>query len=262
MINSFYEYEADKNDYFWMWQFTKNYTQPHFHKSLEVIYCVQGSMTVFIDKQHYILQKDDICFIPSYIVHSNKFIDNDNIIHSFVFAHNFFHDFEKTFPQKTLPYLLLNRTENQSVYNDLSEIFAICEAHNYSGDAIPFMQRQLLINALLLKLSNIYPLVPVTQAKEQHSVIEILTFINQNYKENLSLSLIAEQFHYSPKYFSFFFKKNVGCNLTEYVNTIRMKNIFLQMENPANKKSITTLAFENGFNSLATFYRALKQYKK
>lgn len=65
MEKTFYEFDADKNDYFWTWSFTKNYTPPHFHKSLELIYCVKGSMKVFINKRYYTLKENQMCFIPS-----------------------------------------------------------------------------------------------------------------------------------------------------------------------------------------------------
>ena len=262
MEKTFYEFDADRNDYFWTWHFTKNYTPPHFHKSLELIYCVKGSMKVFINKRYYTLKENQMCFIPSYTVHSNQYIDDENTIHSFLFAHNFFHDFEKSFPQKNLPFLLLKTESNPSFYNMLMEIFSIYLSYNCNGNQIPFLQRQALINNLLLKLTQTYRLVPATEIKENHTIIEILKFLNQNYKEELSLPIMAKHFHYSPKYFSELFKQNVGCNFTEYLHNIRIKNILLQLEDPDNKQSITSLALENGFNSLATFYRVLKQYNQ
>lgn len=261
MESIYYEYEADKNDYFWTWQLTQNHTPPHFHKALELIYCVKGSISLFVEKQYYTLKENDMCFIPSYIIHSNGYadVDNENIIHSFLFAHNFFHDFEKTFPQKTLPVLLLNSTQNQNFYKDLMRMYDVYRSYGYRGDNIPFLQRQALINELLLKLTQIYPLVETSQLKENQAIIDILKFIEQNYKSNLSLPVIAKKFNYSPKYFSAFFKTHVGCTLTDYLHNIRIKNILSQMESPTNKQTITALALENGFNSLATFYRVLKQ---
>ena len=133
MKNIFYEHEADINDYFWTWRLHQNYTAPHFHKALELIYCVKGSMSIFIDKQHFVLQENDICFFPSYTIHSNRALDEDNVIHSFLFAHNFFHDFEKTFPQKSLPVLLLDKAQNQVFYNDLMHMFDIYGAMKTSS---------------------------------------------------------------------------------------------------------------------------------
>ena len=262
MKTTFYEFDADKNDYFWTWHFTKNYTTPHFHKSLELIYCVKGSTRIFINENYYTLKENQMCFVPSYAIHSNRYIDEDNVIHSFLFAHNFFHDFEKTFPQKQLPFLLLKTEENLVFYQDLMKIFDIYSSYNYNGNNIPFLQRQSLINDLLLKLSQTYRLVSASDLKKNHNVIEILKYINLNYKEELSLSILAKQFHYSQKYFSNLFIRSVGCSLTEYVHNIRIKNILLAIEDPNNKLSITALAFDNGFNSLATFYRVLNRYKQ
>lgn len=259
MISTFYEYAADQNDYFFSWRFPRNYTPPHFHKALEIIYCVKGSMRLFIDQQYYILKENDMCFIPSLTVHSNCYLDDDNVIHSFLFAHNFLHDFEKTFPKKSLPFLLQETEKNKIFYNDLMDMFNTYSSYDYKGSNIPFMQRQALINNLLLKLTTMYPLVEISEVKENQIVIDILKFIDLNYREELTLSTVAKHFHYVPKYFSAFFKKHVGCTFVEYVQNLRIQNILLQMDDPNNKKSTTVLAFENGFNSLATFYRALKK---
>lgn len=261
MEKIFYESDADKNDYFWTWSFTQNHTPPHFHKSLELIYCVQGTMSIFINKRTYALKQNEMCFIPSYILHSNRYLDEENVIHSFLFAHNFFHDFEKSFPQKKLPFLLLKQDKNLEIYDNLMNIFSIYTNYGYNGNNIPFLQRQALINDLLLKLTQSYPLISSKEHKEEHQIIEILRFINQNFKEELSLPIIAKQFGYSPKYFSDYFIRNVGCSLTEYLHNVRIKNVLLQIEDPNNNQTISALAFENGFNSLATFYRVLKQYK-
>lgn len=262
MEKTFYEFNADTNDYFWTWHFNKNYTPPHFHKSLELIYCVKGSMQIFINKQYHTLQQNEMCFIPSYIVHSNRYLDDENVIHSFLFAHNFFHDFEKTFPQKSLPFLLLNKEDNPSIYNELMNIFSVFTQYGYNGNNIPFLHRQALINNLLLSMINIYPLISSTESKDYNNVIEVLRYINQNFKEELSLPKLAKHFNYSPKYFSDFFKRNVGCTLTEYLHNVRIKNILLQMETSDKKTSHSALAFDNGFKSLATFYRVLKQYQQ
>lgn len=262
MEKIFYEFDADKNDYFWTWHFNKNYTPPHFHKSLELIYCVKGTMSIFINKRHYALTQNEMCFIPSYTIHSNRYLDEENEMHSFLFAHNFFHDFEKSFPQKKLPFLLLKQDKNLKIYDELMKIFSIYSDYDYNGNNVPFLQRQALINDLLLKLTQIYPLISSSEVKEDHNVIEVLRFINQNFKEELSLPIIAKHFDYSPKYFSDFFIRNVGCSLTAYLHNIRIKNVLMQMEDPNNKQPISALAFENGFNSLATFYRVLKQYKQ
>ena len=65
MEKTFYEFDADKNDYFGLGLSPKTTPPPHFHKSLELIYCVKGSMKVFINKRYYTLKENQMCFIPS-----------------------------------------------------------------------------------------------------------------------------------------------------------------------------------------------------
>lgn len=49
-------------------------------------------------------------------------------------------------------------------------------------------------------------------------------YIEEHYKENLSLQVLAEEIHMNPYYFSSFFKKNTGENFKDYVNRVRIEH--------------------------------------
>ncbi|WP_099469535.1 response regulator transcription factor [Konateibacter massiliensis] len=49
-------------------------------------------------------------------------------------------------------------------------------------------------------------------------------YIEKHYKENLTLTVLAEEIHMNPYYFSSFFKKNAGENFKDYVNRVRIQH--------------------------------------
>lgn len=259
MRGYFYEQTADRADRIWAWTFKNNRTPSHFHSALEIVFCVKGSMRIFIDKMHHVLHEGDICFIPANCVHADEPI-GENVIVSFLFAHNLFRDFEKTYPQKTLPYILTEKQKNKRALAIMERLYDSFVAHKFTYDKIPFIYRQKVVNDLLCELVDGYDLIDIENKKESHKILEVLTYINQNHKEKLSLETLAEKFHYSPKYFSDFFNKNTGCSLSTYINNLRVKNVLDELEKRQNRESISLIALENGFGSLATFYRALKKY--
>lgn len=252
---SFYETKADGNDYMFMHMFSSTSIGAHFHKALEIVYCVEGTMECFISGEKFLLQANEMYVVPSYAVHYNRY-KNSNTILSFVFAHNYFHDFEKTYPNMMFEPVLRNQEENKKLYNTLKEMHDTYWAHDQQ---IPFIKRQSLINDFLYELSLIYPLVPIQEKKLDSTILDILSFINKNYNEDISLDLLARKYNYCPQYFSELFNKNVGCKLTTYLNNIRIENALLEIENPKNKKSLAQIAFDNGFKSLPTFYRTLRE---
>jgi AraC family L-rhamnose operon transcriptional activator RhaR len=80
--------------------------------------------------------------------------------------------------------------------------------------------------SLLLKM-----LRPVNNCSEQNQYFtrdELLELVNSFFKDTssyskVSLKLLAEKAHVTPKYFSILFKRKVGLTLTEYTKMIRLE---------------------------------------
>lgn len=258
-MKSFYETQADLNDYTFLHDFYSTNIDAHFHKSLEIVYCLEGETEFFINGKKYLLQADEIYFVPSYAVHYNKCVKSNKIL-SFVFAHNFFHDFEKTFPNMTFENVLRNKMQNKDVLLPL--FWEFYETYwDYHPKTIPFLKRQSLINDILFRMYLLYPLVPIQEKKIDSTIMDILSYINQHYTEDINLTNLSQRYNYCPQYFSELFNKNVGCSLNAYLNNIRIESAISEIEDPNNKKTLTQIAFDHGFKSLPTFYRALREKK-
>lgn len=257
-MKSFYETQADANDYIFTHYFISSSINAHFHKSLEIVYCLEGKMEVYVSGEKYILCENEMYFAPSYSIHYNRNVGANKIL-SFIFAHNFFHDFEKTYPDLTLPFILNDHQKNMEFLSLLSQF------HNLRVEKkcdIPFIKNQTIINEMLYFLATNYKLQVIKQRKLDNLLLEIISYLNENYKEKLNLKDLSQRFNYCPQRFSEIFNNNIGCSLNSYLNNIRLEKALLEIENPKNKKTLTQIAFENGFNSMATFYRVLNENKK
>jgi len=85
----------------------------------------------------------------------------------------------------------------------------------------------------------------------------LLFYINENYKNDLSLEKISHEFGVTKSYVSRYFKDCFGIGLNRYINILRLKNAILLLKQ--EKCNITYCAMESGFNSLRTFYRVFKE---
>lgn len=86
---------------------------------------------------------------------------------------------------------------------------------------------------------------------------KILFYINENYKNDISVGSIAAHFGYNQSYVSRYFKTCCSIPLVEYLTAVRLKNAILLMHE--NKHDITYCAMESGFSSMRTFYRAFQK---
>ena len=94
------------------------------------------------------------------------------------------------------------------------------------------------------------------ELKRQNTTNEIIEYINDNYTEDLTVSMLADHFFMSESYFAHIFKKSTGKSVIEYVNELRISHAcaFLELE----ESSISDIAVRVGFNDINYFSRKFK----
>ncbi|MCR1952369.1 response regulator [Clostridium sp. DSM 100503] len=84
-------------------------------------------------------------------------------------------------------------------------------------------------------------------------------YIISNIKEELSLESIAKNFNLSSCYFSRNFKEFIGCNLSDYINSLRIKKAKELLNN--NEMSIKEIGYEVGYSDPNYFSKVFKKYE-
>jgi AraC-like DNA-binding protein len=88
---------------------------------------------------------------------------------------------------------------------------------------------------------------------------EILSFIDSNLNERLTLSALANKCFYNPSYFSRSFKERFGITLVEYITRARTETAAKMLTETA--LSTSEIAERCGFGEKSAMYRAFsKQY--
>jgi two-component system response regulator YesN len=93
---------------------------------------------------------------------------------------------------------------------------------------------------------------------ENHTIKKAITYMQENYHANLTLSSISNQIYMNPAYFSVMFKKKVGKSIIEYLTEIRMEEaIKLLLHSDLKTYQI---AERVGYNDAAYFSNQYKKY--
>ena len=88
---------------------------------------------------------------------------------------------------------------------------------------------------------------------------DIVSFINDNFIcNNMSLTMLSEQFNLNGIYISRLIKEKLGTNFIDYVNKLRIDKAKLLLSNL--KESIKSVAEEVGYESDLNFRRVFKKY--
>ena len=61
------------------------------------------------------------------------------------------------------------------------------------------------------------------EKQEERTITGITRYLQEHLAEEISLSILAEQFHLNPQYISQLFKSEIGVNFLAYLTNIRME---------------------------------------
>lgn len=96
--------------------------------------------------------------------------------------------------------------------------------------------------------------------KENNQTVLIqkaIIYMQEHYKEDLSLADVSRGIGLSGNYFSHLFKKETGKNYVEYLNEIRLREVMKELKESDDK--ILTIAQKHGFQNLEYFSRFFKR---
>ena len=91
---------------------------------------------------------------------------------------------------------------------------------------------------------------------EPGGLTPVLLYLHDNFKNDLSLTSVASVFGYNPGYLSRCFGKTLGIGFNNYLTMLRLREAAMLL---SKGYQADYCAFESGFNSLRTFYRAFRR---
>lgn len=240
---------------------------PHTHNFLEFTYAFHGSGTEIINGQERTIQAGTFTLLLPHQVHQIR-IDKRQELHLYVGAIGLKALFAAQESANLQSLLLRAGTEGEPSYQLEPEI---------ADQLLPMLERmymeirssqawsQLLF---LCKLTEAFVLLDrycfTRQPKEmtassftkKGNIAEIILYVYQNFREDIKLELLAERFHLSVPHISSSFKAFMGEHFHRYLERIRISHACAQLI--SSDEPVTTICYEVGFTSYATFSRVFQ----
>ncbi|MGM9670722.1 MAG: helix-turn-helix domain-containing protein [Oscillospiraceae bacterium] len=95
------------------------------------------------------------------------------------------------------------------------------------------------------------------QAQEERTITGITRYLQEHLAEEVSLSVLAEEFHLNPQYISQLFKSEIGVGFLAYLTNIRMekaKKLLL-----STSLSVADIAEQSGYGDYRVFTKVFKK---
>ena len=219
----------------------------HFHKSIELIYVIEGGGIAYADQKKYTVKTGDV------------FISFPNQIHYYLYSAT-----GKYMVAIFSPDMLFEMREQ--LYNCLPEsnVFNVknipnlenllTQIVNFNGEYRETMEIALIGQIM----ASVMPCCQLkSRIKTNSSNLQlILNYCSSNFKDDITLENVAEAVHISKFHISHLINSKLGMNFNNYLNSIRI-NHACDLLNESNKK-IADISEETGFGSIRSFNRAFK----
>lgn len=247
----------------------KEYRELHWHQEMEICYIKHGTGKYLINGVDYDFSKGDIFIInnddfhlchddnnlimqvimfnPSFLRSgSTNLLDYEYLRPFLESSENFCHKLEVSNPNSNLLICVLSEIEQE---------------YNLMQKGYELMIKSLLLKFLTLIIrhfsvqntSDFQELVSKNTTKKIHKIV---MYIEENYKESITLNELSKMFNISVPYLCSSFKMLTGISPIDFVIKKRIAEAKRQLT--TTEKNILTISEECGFRSLSNFNHTFK----
>lgn len=240
----------------------------HYHNGYEIYYLIEGEKYCFVKDKYYKLKKGCLVFVNRYDLHYMTASPYEGAVRFHIlFKKDFIKELSDSFNINLLECFendvhVLNLSDEQQ--KDVDAIFtAIYNEFRRKPDGYRIYIKSSLLQLLMIFNRNTGSNKILPESTEyvddaHKAVLEAMVYINNNFREHISLDFLADKFFISPSYFSKIFRKISGNTFTDYLNGVRVKEAQRLMRE--TNFSIAQIAKKVGFGSSTHFGRIFKNH--
>lgn len=248
------EIERDDASRFVAVQYVSTGYYLHLHRNLEIYGVVRGKVAVSIAGQRRILTEGQIAVIDGLENHSYE-SDGDAEVFYFHIGTRYIRNFYSLYPNKRLPYWLLDVAYNTVIYEYIRTVVD-------AKETIPELKRIGIACHLLSAIVEHYGVIEKSgnQSEDIDLVTSVVQYVYEHYRENITLESLSKVFYISPKALSKKLRKRLDVDFRVFVNDVRVQYAIQMRDDPKNKGlSLNDIAMQCGFTSMGTFYRSYER---
>lgn len=245
--------------------------KPHYHDSIEILYMLEGTSQQQINGRYLTLQENDIIILNSGDIHATVCEKNDVArILVFKFLPELIHTNYNNFNEAKYLFSFLKQQRNNNAYiNDGAE------EHGKISELIMNIYREFLDKregyeicikgyiyqfiAYLIRYDLFGLYMDDRDERDFINIMPLLKYIENHYKEKITLEQAAKITNMSYYHLSRYFKKVTGRNFKEYIDYVRV--VEFEKSIMSQNISISRAALETGFSNVSSFNRVYKRVR-
>lgn len=235
-------------------------SHPHWHGEIEILYVLTGSAVQQVNDSFFTIKENDFVIIGENCLHST-YSDKGKpceILVLQIALDGFFFYRDWDFHKKIADACFVSGVKYSKGGGIMKEIFKKNEDSSIYKDI--FLRGKIYeLLGMILEDFDTFPLSAESQVSQTQKefIKKVMKFIDDNYKNPITVSYAAQYTHLSISHFVREFKSIMGMPFKYYVNFFRInKSAALLLKG----SSVTSAALECGFGNVDSFIRNFKKY--
>jgi len=217
--------------------------EPHMHRHLELIHVRSGKIILEVDSRTEEIPAGTYAWIPSNRVHALKLAE-PSVADICIFSEDYIPVFAKE-TQKKKP--------ERSTFICRSSVDTFAQTELFVERQVPDLYTlKAVFYAIMGEVIQQIQFVKVTE-KSELLLDRIVSYVAENYRENISLKSIADSMGYEVHYVSRCFHSVIPMHFSQFVNLYRVDAATEMLKR--SDLSIAEIAAESGFQSIRSFNR-------
>ena len=232
---------------------TESQTIQHMSQDAVLLYVLTGEADVMSDDYSMTFSTGEFFVVPNFSDISLTFNSKGNKIYLLTLRY-----FEESSEDTISIFKGDSKSKGESLNSTLSQsLQKLLRLYYLKREDATYWEVGALYFQIISKLEQKYQMI-LAKEKGLLSKETLLSYLEQNYREDLSIDSLSKQFFVSKQTMSRFFKQHFGKSLSKYLQDKR----FLQLEKELSEtdQPINTLVFELGFKNLNSFNRLFKRH--
>lgn len=218
----------------------------HFHSQIELCLVEEGEVEAWVNDRHRTLKRGEFSVALSYDAHG--YLGREGSKACFlIIPTDLCGDFLAA---------VQNKRMSNPFMTDAAVFKLMLDGHHELMKKPNKVKTQGIIYLILGTLLDRLELEERAEAVNPRLSSNILIYISENLRKDLSLKAVAAALGYHPASLSRYFKNCFHMPFHHYVTMVRLRQAVLLMKE--KKHSVVYCADESGFNSVRTFYRVFQ----
>lgn len=234
----------------------------HYHDAYEIYLQLEGKRYFFFDNICHVLERGDMLMMKPFDIH---YTESREIEYYERYVLNFQDSVLKPILTGSEIYMLLeDRFESCVIHlseNDTAEMIDYFLRAEIYSKREGLLSDKLLASAVLQltdkAVSYIGKQSSLVGERVQPQLIAALRFMNENYRELISLDDISEAAHMSKYYLCRLFRETTGATVFEYLDNLRLARVHNLLLNTS--MTLEEIAGETGFAAAINLSRVFKK---